>query len=448
MEKHKSAAGTRGDRKVDVPESAETASEGGGGSMANELHRNAISNANHATACSTKPPKSMNPAREAISDTTNGLVAKDSQTDSKSKMATSHLSLDDRMSREGTFHTDDDDDSDEDHNSPDTSRKHSLTESSAKALANTQIDREMGRARHTMEHKTSHGAHSLSAASKKDALDKATSDTGQESDDGNAWCGCVCGITHDTNVPVFWIQCEKCLTWYSASSRCLPFAAFEVEFIKNWTCWGCPLSENANQSQSASPFEFEEIGSQESAGTSPETHDANQQTIAPEKPSKSGDFIVPKKKPVQTEDGTYVRPTGRAPKGYPRNSKSGCFESHNDDDVHSAAPSRISRKKRNADVSSSSRKKWKRERRESRDDLSFCSNGTESAPSNSTRVFKKGDVVYISEHAWSRVNNPAGIATVTKSYIDDDNDQLYDIKYVVGDSRRGVLAKYVSHHEF
>jgi hypothetical protein len=63
-------------------------------------------------------------------------------------------------------------------------------------------------------------------------------------DDGNAWCGCVCGATHkksQTHKEIFWIQCDACSSWYDCSSDCLGFSESQAKAISSWTCWGCPV---------------------------------------------------------------------------------------------------------------------------------------------------------------------------------------------------------------
>lgn len=58
--------------------------------------------------------------------------------------------------------------------------------------------------------------------------------------------------------------------------------------------------------------------------------------------------------------------------------------------------------------------------------------------------FGQGDIVQIREHAWCRVNNPEGVAWILRAFVDNDGDQCYDIKYVIGGDRRfGVSAEYV-----
>lgn len=62
-----------------------------------------------------------------------------------------------------------------------------------------------------------------------------------DTDDGNAWCGCVCSKLHKKSgkhKEIFWIQCEMCSTWYDCSSHCLGFTQRQAESLR-WTCWGC-----------------------------------------------------------------------------------------------------------------------------------------------------------------------------------------------------------------
>ncbi len=62
-------------------------------------------------------------------------------------------------------------------------------------------------------------------------------------------------------------------------------------------------------------------------------------------------------------------------------------------------------------------------------------------------AFTRGEMVFIKEHGWSGVNNASGVAKVLKSRVDDDGDLLYDVKYIIGRTARGVLAEYVSRHK-
>ena len=63
-------------------------------------------------------------------------------------------------------------------------------------------------------------------------------------------------------------------------------------------------------------------------------------------------------------------------------------------------------------------------------------------------VFSTGDLVFVTEHGWPGINNPEGVAKVLKAYLDEDGDQVYDLKYVVGPKVNGVLPEYLRRHTF
>lgn len=63
-------------------------------------------------------------------------------------------------------------------------------------------------------------------------------------------------------------------------------------------------------------------------------------------------------------------------------------------------------------------------------------------------AFSKDDIVYVKEHAWVGVDNPAGIAKILESRIDEHGDRVYDIRYVVGGSRKNVFSRYISRHNW
>jgi len=59
---------------------------------------------------------------------------------------------------------------------------------------------------------------------------------------------CVCMNLHDA-VPTFWIQCDRCKSWYDAAGRCLGFSEEEAEYVGIWVCRGCPeLDDEVNES--------------------------------------------------------------------------------------------------------------------------------------------------------------------------------------------------------
>ena len=59
------------------------------------------------------------------------------------------------------------------------------------------------------------------------------------SDDGNAWLGCVCSLVHDEETKVFWIQCDRCQSWYNAAEECVGMSKKEVADAREWLCWAC-----------------------------------------------------------------------------------------------------------------------------------------------------------------------------------------------------------------
>jgi hypothetical protein len=224
------------------------------------------------------------------------------------------------------------------------------------------------------------------ASSGSDSTVPENQDRGNESDqddnkdDGNAWCGCVCGKLHrksGKHKEIFWIQCEVCSTWYDSSSHCLKFTQRQVESV-NWKCWGCD----------------------EDRTTQTESPDANTCTVS--------------------------RVVSRI----------------------STSPMASEQQR----LSSQSPARTKQEHDVNRDDArSQSDDETKVSQDHSDRtgdVFVMGDFVYINEHAWSGVNNPEGVAKVLKAYIDDEGDQVYDIRYVVGGLRKGVLPEYLRSHNF
>ena len=78
-------------------------------------------------------------------------------------------------------------------------------------------------------------------------LPKGTPSTGPDSsdeepewdDDTNPWLGCVCGETHKSPTPVFWIQCEGCDAWYNCASECVGFNKKKAKEMSSWECPGC-----------------------------------------------------------------------------------------------------------------------------------------------------------------------------------------------------------------
>ena len=62
--------------------------------------------------------------------------------------------------------------------------------------------------------------------------------------------------------------------------------------------------------------------------------------------------------------------------------------------------------------------------------------------------FNAGDMVWVKKHSWPGVDVEEGVATVVKTYFDNENDAVCDIKYAIGRSARAVLCTYILPHSF
>lgn len=91
-------------------------------------------------------------------------------------------------------------------------------------------------------------------------------------DDSNPWLGCICGDTHESPTPVFWVQCDSCDAWYNCSSACVGFSKQEATKRNDWECPGCaPFDADAvpkkyssidmiTPARAKSAHEYEELG--------------------------------------------------------------------------------------------------------------------------------------------------------------------------------------------
>jgi hypothetical protein len=65
------------------------------------------------------------------------------------------------------------------------------------------------------------------------------------------------------------------------------------------------------------------------------------------------------------------------------------------------------------------------------------------------RRFEVGDLVYVEDHAWAYVNNSGGIGLIHKTYISDDGDHVYDVKYPALDrTEKRIMAEFISPYCF
>lgn len=54
------------------------------------------------------------------------------------------------------------------------------------------------------------------------------------------WKGCVCGVTHSSPTPVFWICCDgPCNDWYNVSPTCIGMSETKAEASAVWRCRQC-----------------------------------------------------------------------------------------------------------------------------------------------------------------------------------------------------------------
>ena len=58
-------------------------------------------------------------------------------------------------------------------------------------------------------------------------------------DDDDPWIECVGGEAHESNVCMFWIQCDLCGTWLHVSSECVGFDEEEAKKLEKWKCNVC-----------------------------------------------------------------------------------------------------------------------------------------------------------------------------------------------------------------
>lgn len=230
--------------------------------------------------------------------------------------------------------------------------------------------------------------------------DSETDVTGEESactDDGNAWLGCICGKVHK-RIPVFWIQCDKCNSWYNVAPKCVGFTERDAHSLKKWFCSGCPQEKETITAESAS---------------------CNISTIF---------------RPIQTsgqnKDDTFAQPRGRRSNKYHRDSRPGALDKFED------CPSTGSNHKKSKNIEYNDS--------DSTQDPEENARCPESKTQGRHPVFALDTLVYVQKHSWPGVNVEEGLARIIQSYVDDDGDLVYDIKYTaIKGSVKGVLAEYI-----
>lgn len=185
--------------------------------------------------------------------------------------------------------------------------------------------------------------------------------------------------------------------------------------------------------------------------------------------------LISKAKLKKREDGTYRRPHGPSPNGFTWDEWRGVWaplgmkasptgavvgksgstgqanQRHNDVDTN------LNKKVGTDKKHSRPRNKTKTEpgKKHPREDVSSSefkkpSVRTEriSGTGDVHLVFGKGDLVFVEHHAWPGWNIEEGIGRVNKSYVDEDGDRFYDIKYAIGRSVKGISAEFIRSHSF
>ena len=72
----------------------------------------------------------------------------------------------------------------------------------------------------------------------------------------------------------------------------------------------------------------------------------------------------------------------------------------------------------------------------------------DETPKANVTFFQKGDLVQVTPHSWPGKNCEGGIGHVQNSYVDDDGDRFYCVKFVLGWTDKQVEAEYVHAHSF
>lgn len=263
-------------------------------------------------------------------------------------------------------------------------------------------------------------------------------------DDGNAWFGCVCGEIHKNPVPVFWVQCDHCGSWYNVANECVRLSEREVERMPSWRCWGCPPEES--KAKDPPTAEADATTAETGTGTKPESLPRSV-CAEDELPDK---YIKPSKPPEKNADGSFMRPHSRKPReDCIWDSTRGAWA------LPAATATTTSTHQRTTRVPSEmlvTKKQTKpftqKARKKPTCEYEAPFNEEQSKPNNLKEIFEVGDMVCVAEHAWATVNNEGGIGKVLKAFIDEDGDMVYDIKYIVGGTARGVLAEFVSRHKW
>lgn len=220
----------------------------------------------------------------------------------------------------------------------------------------------------------------------------------QESDDGNAWFNCVCMHCHDERVPVFWVQCDSCCSWYNVARGCVGFDEDQAESI-TWICPGCPDDgrDNSLLGQDSTSLMIK--------------------TFLPASPGYDSFITSPEREHVHPTHSLLEHLTDpQLSEVLVRSPDAQSLIEHQTEPLHEDS---------------------KRE--------SLPANEVEAHSGEKVALFQAGDRVKVKQHSWSYVNHPEGVAVILKTSKDEYGDPIYDIKYVIDRIRkRGVMEKYLT----
>jgi hypothetical protein len=215
--------------------------------------------------------------------------------------------------------------------------------------------------------------------------DSSKPNANQGEDDLYVANGCVCGVTH-VRLAVYWIMCDGCDTWYCNAEKCTGMTGAEAAMMENWLCPACEECPNDGFTSMKPATDQTSLGTVSAVPASTAPKDDN-----------------------KTLQGFTLSPSAS--------------HSH----VHQSVPhgsgigAEVKGSKSEAVDGSTDRKE----------------------------VYEDDAIVYVREHAWPGVDNPAGIAKIMNSRVGENNDRVYDIKYVVGGMRRyDVDSEYIRQHSW
>lgn len=251
----------------------------------------------------------------------------------------------------------------------------------------------------------------------------------------------VCGVIHGVDIPVFWIQCESCRSWYNVASQCVGLSVDEATNVPHWTCWGCPSWEEdedeagdgetegiAQQSPLPASCNETSLGNQavESsssqhplgstfAGPDPSEHlndpapynenadDADCGSIHPNQPPRNEEdddaqATTSEKHPTDPQDDCQST-SGEEPKAAKLQKKKAASKKRGGDGGPKAAGRRASEgppSKRRAGVA---------EEEQENPAARESGVGGNTACRSSRQVFAKNSIVFIKEHGWPGVSS-------------------------------------------